>query len=819
MVTGVAAGIASVLFCAPAFGQGAPTGTIIVTVTTQGGTVPLPGVTITVDSSDKRTQLTEVSDGRGQVQLPNLPPDVYRLRASLTGFDDAARLIKMASGQEVAVALDLPLSGFVERVNVIGNAETAPPSIGETLSTRGVLQSRVIEQLPIQDHSVLSALKLLAGILEGPSGLSIKGGRTNQSGLQIGMASLTDASTGTPLFRLPADAIDSVEVLPNPYAVEFGRFSSGLTVINTRSGSDKWRVVWNTPDVSLRVSRTQQWKPVGIDAIAPRIGFGGPLIKDRLFLAESAQMRYESSEVWSRPESDRKTTKWISAFTRLDARLSPGESLIGTFNFFPSHSENVTLSTFNSPSVAANQTDRLLTGGVAAHSVLTDRTLLDTTVQVGGFMIDVNGNGTGPMQLIPAQNEGSFFNRQHRNSSTVQWVETLIGSREWHGVPQLFKAGVDVMHTTFDGTSDSSPVQIFRNDLTLARQLTFSAPISQRVDSADLAVFIQDRVQFDRRLLLEVGGRADRDGVLGRVTGTPRAGLVWLMDEKGASVLRGGYGLFFERTPSVVGAFNRFETAIDTRYGPDGDTVVGIPVVQRHVIPGDLRVARSATWNVEWDKRATSALSLRASVLGRDGAHELVVKPVATGNSQTELQLSSDGRSSYKEGELTLRYQPSDKFEVSGTYVRSSAYANLNAYTSFFNNVRWPIVSTDEYAPVPSDAPNRLIAHSRAVFRDRWLVSSILELHSGFPYSAANEMLDWVGPRNAMYHFPPLVALDMDVEHKFASWKGKPWIGFRAYNALNRFMPSEVQTNLGSPAFGTFYNSAGRQIRLQVRFD
>lgn len=807
------------LGCATASAQVAPSGSLLVRVTAQNGGVLLPGVSVSVKSSDGRTDATEVSSGEGEVRLGALPAGLYRVRAILSGFDEVGKPVRVAAGEQTTVDLDMPLSGVVERVDVIGNAETAPPSIGETLSTRGVLQSRVIEQLPIQDHSVLSALKLLAGILDGPGGLSIKGGRNNQSGLQIGMASLTDTSTGAPLFRLPVDAIDSVEVLPNPYAVEFGRFSSGLTLINTKSGGDQWRLALNTPEVSFRLSRTQQWKPIGIESFGPRVGVGGPLVKNRLFLAQSAQMRYEASEIWSRPPDQLRTNKWISAFTRVDGRVAPGQSLIGSFNFFPSRSDNLTLNTFNGPEVAADQQDRLITGGLAAHSVLTDRTVLESTLQLGDFRVDVAGHDGGPMKLIPSQNQGSFFNRQHRTSATVQWVETLVGSRDWRGISQLFKAGVDLMHTTFRGTSSSSPVEVLREDRTLARRLTFAGPIAQRVESVDVAVFAQDRVQPHPHLLLEFGARADRDGVLRRTTATPRVGVVWLMDARGWSVLRGGFGLFFERTPSVVGAFSQFEAATDTRYDADGVTPIEPTRAQHQVAARDLDVARSATWNLEWSKRATSALSFRTSVLSRQGAHELLATPIQAGDARVELELGSTGRSSYREGELTVRYSPHERFEVSATYVRSSARANLNAYTSFFNNVRWPIVSTDEFAPVSSDTPHRLIAHSRTIFGKRWLLSSILELHNGFPYSATNEMLDWVGARNQLYQFPFLALLDLDVEHKFTFVKGKPWIGFRAYNALNRFTPTEVQANLRSPAFGNFYNSFGRQIRLQVRFD
>ena len=47
----------------------------------------------------------------------------------------------------------------------------------------------------------------------------------------------------------------------------------------------------------------------------------------------------------------------------------------------------------------------------------------------------------------------------------------------------------------------------------------------------------------------------------------------------------------------------------------------------------------------------------------------------------------------------------------------------------------------------------------------------------------------------------------------------KPWIGVRAYTLLNTFAPIDVQANLASAAFGSFYGNSHRQIRLQVRID
>jgi hypothetical protein len=66
---------------------------------------------------------------------------------------------------------------------------------------------------------------------------------------------------------------------------------------------------------------------------------------------------------------------------------------------------------------------------------------------------------------------------------------------------------------------------------------------------------------------------------------------------------------------------------------------------------------------------------------------------------------------------------------------------------------------------------------------------------------------------------PTFFRLDLGLEHRFSFKKLQPWIGVRAYNALNTFLPADVQANNISPNFGGLYNSQFRQYRLQVRFE
>ena len=75
---------------------------------------------------------------------------------------------------------------------------------------------------------------------DGNGRLRIKGGQPTQGALQISSASLIDPSTGDFDLDLPTQSVESVEVLANPFAAEYGRFSTSVTQIRTRGGTNDW---------------------------------------------------------------------------------------------------------------------------------------------------------------------------------------------------------------------------------------------------------------------------------------------------------------------------------------------------------------------------------------------------------------------------------------------------------------------------------------------------------------------------------------------------------------------------------------------------
>jgi hypothetical protein len=182
------------------------------------------------------------------------------------------------------------------------------------------------------------------------------------------------------------------------------------------------------------------------------------------------------------------------------------------------------------------------------------------------------------------------------------------------------------------------------------------------------------------------------------------------------------------------------------------------------------------------------------------------------------LRLQSDGRSVYRDLEAGFHFSHPSRADLTATYSRSLAEGDLNPFASYFDAMLWPVVTPHSDGPLPTDVPHRFLARGRLLPASTWLIVGILDWRTGLPYSLVNEYLDFVGPRNAQ-RMPNYLRVDLGLEHRFKIFKLQPWIGVRAYNALNAFLPADVQANISSPAFGSFYNSQFRQYRLQVRFE
>jgi hypothetical protein len=394
-----------------------------------------------------------------------------------------------------------------------------------------------------------------------------------------------------------------------------------------------------------------------------------------------------------------------------------------------------------------------------------------------------------------------------------------------------FKAGVNISRTSFDGTDRSTPVTIVRADGTRHQLIDFTGDGVLGLAQNEYSAFVQDKWIVDRRLVFDMGLRYDRDGIGRNNNVAPRLGFVITPTDSDRTIVRGGIGLFYDKIPLNVGSFEQYQSLLVTTFANDGITPIDGPHLLLNTVAGNLETTvgaalrgrpfldnpYSVAWNVQLDHQLNDRLLLRAGYEERSTRRDFVLEP-----TDDAILLQNNGRSRYREFQAVGRLRFQEGRNIFLSYVRSQARGNLNDFNTYFGNQKHPVIRHDEYGRQPFDAPHRLLFWGDFAVPFNMVLSPVVDWRSGFPFSIVDENQDFVGPRNEGGRFPRLLTLDLLVmkalKIRFRGKEYKGRAGFTVFNITNHWNPRDVQNNIASPQFGTFFNSADRSIRLKFEF-
>lgn len=779
-------------------------GRIVATVTVLEGTVRMPGAVVELRAADDNVVIAKtITDGAGQVMFPDIAPGRYIAKATGSSFTAPdSPVFEVPPGEVKQVLLDGELTFVVPSIDVRAPSASPTNSV-QPVSTSDMLSGTIMDIAPLEGDDFQDLLPLLPGVVRGPDGrLRVKGGNPTQGALQISSASLVDPSSGEFDLDLPGQSIDSVEVLANPFAAEFGRFSTSITQIRTKRGTNDWELKPGNLFPRIRKSFN------GVRGFEPRFSIRGPLKRDRVFLAQDFQFRYVTTPVKSLPGEPEIKLKSFDSFTRVDSVLSARHTLGGGFVLFPREISRISLNTFRPPETTPDFNQSGLSGGFVDRFAIAPDIVLETTVSFRRFEINVNSEGREPMVYAPETQSGSFFNDQEREVDSIQFVEALSLSRNlWRG-QHVFKFGADLQRSGYNGHSTTRPLEIRRLDGSLAELTVFGDTALQDVKGTEFAMFAQDRWRAGSRVTFEFGVRVDRDAIVEQENWSPRGGASISVLPDGRGILRGGVGKFAQRTALNVGAFTSFEPRFITRFAPDGSRL-GPAVISTNVVDGALHTPEALVANIEWSQRFSRRLLFKTNFLRRRGTHEYTVN---LDPDSGDLLLSSSGTSRYWELEATARYLGGERKDLTFSYVRSHATADLNNYDQFFGNLRNPIIRGNENNLTSSDVPHRFLVRGVVGLPGQWDFAPVLEIRSGFPFSAVDEFQDFVGPRNRAGRLPAVRTLDFSLSRPWHFKKYRFRAGLRIYNVFGSDSNRDIQNNITSPNFGRAFNPIERSI-------
>src|SRR5215831_3166264 len=756
----------------------------------------------------------------GEYKFMDVNPGLYLLEIAANGFATQTRRVTIRPGQTTVE--DFRLEIETVKTNVTINTQSEGIQSKEAAPAATIAQ-QTLQSVPLVNERFQDALPLIPGVVRGPDGLlNVKGARASQSGLTVNSANVTDPVTGEFAINLPIEAIQSVQVLTNPYAAEYGDFSGAVTTIETKSGTDKFDTDFQNFFPRLR---RRDGHYVGIEGFTPRLAFSGPIKKDKLWFMQSFEYRYVRTPVESLPPLERDTNlESFDSVSQLDWQVNDQDHVTTTFSLFPQKLTYVNLNTFNPQPVTPDFRQHGFFWAINERHVLSGKSLLETLFSVKRFDANVYpSSGPGVMNFAPDTNSGSFFNQQQRNTNRYELVENFsFAPGDFLGAHSM-KVGGGFNYSDYDGTNRSTTARILRADGTRSQQIDFIGSGTVSINKSQGVAYFQDKWDVNSRLSLEYGVRYDRDNLANENNLAPRFAFSFLPIDDGRTVIRGGIGLFYDQIELNVASFQQLQQRVFSFYSANGLQLLGPPVMQHLVLQNnEFEVPRSVNWNLELDREWFKNFIVRIGYEQRSSNREFVLDPLTSSPADSTLLLSNAGLSRYREFQVTTRYHTATGNELVASYVRSSATGDLNDFNSYFGNFENPIIRANERARLNYDSPNRLILWG--TFNVKWgvTVAPVLDVREGFPYSTIDQDRNFVGPRNTQ-RFPTFAALDLQVMKSFPLpnklEKYRIRGGFKLFNITDHFNPRDVQNNIDSANFGTFYNGVGRMFAFKFAIE
>jgi hypothetical protein len=800
------------------------TGTIrgAVTVLSQEGKPsPLEGIRVELAKTSQDPQpLAAFTDSEGLYEFAQLAGGAYILRVSQQGFKPFTEAVSLAADQTAAIDVTLTLDTIVEKVEVKEQTASLPT---ESSSPASTVNNTQLETLPLAQQKFREALPIVPGVIRTLDGkLSVRGTSENQGMLQVDSAKTVDPVTGSFSIPVPIDAIQTVSVDKTPFSAENGGFSGGLTTIETAPPPSDWFYKVKDFNVSLRGKNGHF---VGISQATPRVSFGGPIGDGKVTFSEVFEydVRRDPVRGLAWPHNEIKS-QGFNSFTRVQAILSPQHVFNADVNVFPMRTEFADITALVPQTASSDYNQKGVSAGISDLYSLRSGALLRIALRYTRF--DSNAHGQGPVDMLvnPEGWNGNFFNSWTRTANQFEAYPTFqFAPKKWLGRHEL-KIGLDATHRSYDGSSLSHPVQILREDRTLAEEISFTGNGPLSASATDVEEFIQDRWMVNDRLSIDVGGRLTSETVGRAAAFAPRVGFAYSPRKDQKTVFRGGAGLFYDRVSLLEADFVHNPQRNVSFFDGTGK-LIGTPTpyynayvgngagpLASRVRPGPDTSPRSFVSNIEVDRQLWSNAVLRVSYVYSQTRDMFVVNPVAgVFGSAGLLGLFHTGEANYHELETTLHFRPVKNADLNVSYIWSRARGDLNTVSNIFLPFEQPVIRPNVSGILSSDVPNRVVSWGVVHLPWSLTVTPVVDVHTGFPYSNVDVFQSYAGLPNGS-RFPTFFSADAQVYRDFhlhlpiveRGGRHKVRMGLYSINLTNHGNFREVYSNVTSPFFGRF---------------
>jgi hypothetical protein len=555
---------------------------------------------------------------------------------------------------------------------------------------------------------------------------------------------------------------------------------------------------------------------------------GGPLIKNKLNFSEDLTYEFRRDPVHGLTWPFNETFVYgLVSFTELQYTFSAKHLLNINLNIFPSTNLYANINTLIPQSASSDFRRRGTSLGVSDAYQFDSGIVLTTVVRYTNFYTAEHGQGTAEMQINPEGWGGNFFNAYWRNANQLEALPLVqLPTKKWLGRHDL-QFGADFLYRSYTGSSISQPIELLAQDGTVAETINFQGAGHLQGSDTEVSEYGQDHWIINDHLSLTYGGRLTSQ-TLGRdIAFAPRAGLAYSMAH-GKLVARAGAGLIYGHVPLLAADYTDNQGRVVTfSSGPFAGEPITLQNVYRFgettanstALTDPNSSPRTFTWNIEGEAALSKNVDLRFGYFETHTVNLFIINPILpTSGTAGFMALEDTGSSHYRQAQGIIRYRPSERAELNLSYTWSRARGDLNTLSDTFIPVPVPVIRPNAYGVEPSDVPNRFLAWGYVTLPWKLVLSPVLDIHSGFPYSNIDVEQNYVGIPDSL-RFPIYYSLDAKIYREFMihipfkehAKRRKIRVGVYSLDVTNRQNPHDVFSNIDSPLFGQF---AGLQRRF-----
>ncbi len=323
--------ILSSLVMAQSRGTGAIVGTV-----TDDQKIPLPGVTVTLNSDKLMGERSFVTDTNGNFRFPALPPGTYKLSAKLPGFNEYTQEnIRVETTIRLTIDVELNTATVEEQVTVIAHSPTVDVKSSETASV--TLSDEILRNIPFSNFA-MDIVNMAPGVND-----DVAYGASNSTGVsyQVDGVDVSDPDAGSAWVFVDPNIVEEAKVMGIGLPAEYGNFTGVIFNLVTKSGGNEFSGHFDVnyqgkqgawPKGLWQTDNNEDYLDDFPDMTSPMaalfdsgVHLGGPIARDKVWFYIGLQ--YYRSKNWTAGFPNPRDYKQPRSFFKLTSQIGASTNL------------------------------------------------------------------------------------------------------------------------------------------------------------------------------------------------------------------------------------------------------------------------------------------------------------------------------------------------------------------------------------------------------------------------------------------------------------------------------------------------------------